>query len=79
MIPNINVNNNVQRSYISIVIEIYLIRENINSNYITAAARGAPRHDQRKVVWGVYDETRSKHLPRLYVLYSSTCIRIQVG
>ena len=24
---------------------------------ITEAARGAPRHDQRRVVWGVYDET----------------------
>ena len=23
----------------------------------TAAARGAPRHDQQRVVWDVYDET----------------------
>ena len=37
----------------------------------TAAARGAPRHDQRKVVWGVY-ETRSKHLPRLYTYTCTT-------
>ena len=29
----------------------------IGEMYCTAAARGAPRHDQRKVVWGVYDET----------------------
>ena len=43
---------------------------------LTAAARGAPRHDQRKVVWGVYDETGSNSTA---VLYSSICIRIQAG
>ena len=44
----------------------------------TAAARGAPRHDQRKVVWGVYDETRSKHLstPPVYV-YMYYCTVLQ--
>jgi len=36
----------------------------------TAAALGAPRHDQRKVVWGVYDESRVNTYP--------ACIRIHV-
>jgi len=39
----------------------------------TAAARGAPRHDQRRVVWGVYDETT-----RRGVNTYPACIRIHV-
>ena len=46
----------------------------VKSMYITAAARGASRHDQRKIVWGVCDERRSKHLPRLYTY---TCTTVQ--
>ena len=39
----------------------------------TSAARGAPRHDQRRVVWGVYDETT-----RRGVNTYPACIRIHV-
>ena len=38
-----------------------------------AAARGAPRHDQRRIVWGVYDETT-----RRGVNTYPACIRIHV-
>ena len=38
---------------------------------ITAAARGAPRHDQRRAVCGVYDESSSK-----YVNTYPACVRI---
>ena len=40
---------------------------------LTAAARGAPRHDQRRVVWGVYDE-----MTRRGVNTYPACIRIHV-